>query len=111
MPKKLIVILGPTATGKSDLAVKLAKKFNGEIVSADSRQVYKGIDIGTGKITKKEMQGVPHYLLDVANPKKIFTVVQYRKLAIPAINKIQEKKKIPILCGGTGFISNQWLTE
>jgi tRNA dimethylallyltransferase len=103
MKKKLIVILGPTASGKSEMAIKLAKKFNGEIVSADSRQVYKGMDIGTGKVTKKEMKGIPHYLLDVANPKRRFTVVQYRKLALKAIDKIFKKGKIPILCGGTGF--------
>ncbi|MCD6528047.1 tRNA (adenosine(37)-N6)-dimethylallyltransferase MiaA [bacterium] len=101
--KKLIVILGPTASGKTKLAVKLAKKFKGEIISADSRQVYKEMDIGTDKITKREMQGVPHYLLDVASPKRRFTVAQYRKLAMEAINKIFKKKKIPILCGGTGF--------
>jgi len=103
MEKKLIVILGPTASGKSDLAVKLAKKFNGEIISADSRQVYKGMDIGTGKITKKEMKGIPHHLLDVASPKKPFTVVQYQKLALKAIDKIFKKSKIPIICGGSGF--------
>ena len=100
---KLITILGPTASGKSELAIKLAKKFNGEIVSADSRQVYKSLDIGTGKVTKKEMKGIPHHLLDVASPKRRFTVAQYRKLALKAINKIQKKNKIPILCGGTGF--------
>ena len=81
MKPLVIVILGPTATGKSELAVKIAKKIKGEIISADSRQVYKGLDIGTGKITKKEMKGVPHYLLDVANPKKKFTVAKYKKLA------------------------------
>lgn len=103
MGKKLIVILGPTASGKSSLAIKLAKKFKGEIVSADSRQVYKGMNIGTGKVTKKEMLGVPHYLLDVASPKKKFTVVQYRKLALKALDKIQRKNKILFLVGGTGF--------
>jgi tRNA dimethylallyltransferase len=103
MTKKIIVILGPTASGKSEMAVKLAKKFDGEIVSADSRQVYKEMDIGTGKVTKKEMQGIPHYLLDVASPKRRFTVVQYRKLALKAIEKILKKRKIPIICGGTGF--------
>ena len=101
--KKIIVVLGPTASGKSDLAVRLAKKFNGEIISADSRQVYRGMDIGTGKITKKEMEGIPHYLLDVASPKRKFTVVQYRKLAKSAINKILKKGKVPIICGGTAF--------
>jgi len=100
---KIIVILGPTASGKSDLAVKIAKKFNGEVISADSRQVYKGLDIGTGKITKKEMREVPHHLLDIAGPKRKFTVVQYRKLALKAIDEIFKKGKIPILCGGTGF--------
>ena len=103
MIKKLIVILGPTASGKSALAIKLAKKFRGEIISADSRQVYKGLDIGTGKITKKERRGIPHHLLDVASPKKRFTVVQYQKLALKAIEKIFKNGKIPILCGGTGF--------
>ena len=101
--QKVIVILGPTSSGKSELAVKIAEKFNGEIISADSRQVYKGMDIGTGKITKKEMKGVPHHLLDVANPKTRFTVVQYRKLALKAMDKIFEKNKISIICGGTGF--------
>lgn len=101
--KKLIVILGPTSSGKTSLSIKLAKKFNGEIVSADSRQVYKGLDIGSGKITKKEMAGIFHYLLDVANPKRKFSVAQYQKLAKKAIKKIQNKKKIPFLVGGTGF--------
>lgn len=100
---KLIVILGPTASGKTVFSVKLAKKINGEIVSADSRQVYREMNIGTGKVSKKEMEGVPHYLLNVANPNRKFTVAQYKKLAIRAINKILKKGKIPILCGGTGF--------
>jgi tRNA dimethylallyltransferase len=100
---KLIVIAGPTASGKSDLAVWLAKKINGEIISADSRQVFIGMDIGTGKITKKEMQSIPHYLLDVASPKRRFTVTRFQKLANFAIKKILKKNKIPIICGGTGF--------
>jgi len=87
MLKKLIVIAGPTASGKSALAVKLAQKFDGEVVSADSRQVYRGMDIGSGKITKKEMQKIPHYLLNVASPRSTFTVVKYRQLAIAAIKK------------------------
>ncbi len=100
---KLLVIVGPNASGKSDLAVKLAKKFNGEVVSADSRQVYKGMDVGTGKITKEKMQGIPHHLLDVASPKRRFSVAQFQKKAIETIKKIQKKGKLPILCGGTGF--------
>jgi len=106
---KVIVILGQTSTGKSDLAVRLAQKIGGEIISADSRQVYKGLNIGTGKITKKEMKGIPHHLLDVANPKRParrggkFTVVEYQKLAISAMADIVKRNKIPIICGGTGF--------
>ncbi len=100
---KLIVILGQTSTGKSDFAVEIAKKVGGEIISADSRQVYKGMDLGTGKITKKEMQGVPHHLLDVANPKKVFSVSDYKLLADKKIKEILKRGKVPILCGGTGF--------
>lgn len=101
--KKIIVILGQTASGKSDLAVRLAKRFKGEVISADSRQVYKGMDIGTGKITKKETKGVPHYLLDIASPKRQFTVAQYKGKALKAIDKIYNRGRIPIICGGTGF--------
>lgn len=104
MPKpKLIVVCGPTATGKSDLAVEIAKNIGGEIISADSRQVYTGLDLGTGKITKREMRGVPHYLLDVADPKRQFSVARYMKLTDKAIKDIIKRGKTPILCGGTGF--------
>ena len=100
------MILGQTATGKSDLAVKIAVRLgrdNSEIISADSRQVYKGLDIGTGKITKKEMKSVPHHLIDVINPKNKFTVVEYKKLAEEKIKDILSRNKLPIICGGTGF--------
>lgn len=101
---KIIVILGPTASGKSDLAVELAQKCAGEIISADSRQVYKGLDIGSGKITRKEMKGVPHHLLDVANPRgKNFTVADFKKLADKKIAEVLARGNMPILCGGTGF--------
>lgn len=100
---KIIVVLGPTATGKSDLAVALAKEFNGEVISADSRQVYKGLDIGSGKITKKEMQRVPHYLLDVVSPKSTFTVAHFKKQSEKIIKDIITRGKTPIICGGTGF--------
>ena len=101
--QKIIVILGPTASGKSDLAVNLALKHNGEIISADSRQIYKGMNIGTGKITKKEMQGIPHYLLDIASPKTQLSVAHFQKQAQLAIKKILAKGKTPIICGGTGL--------
>lgn len=101
---KIIVILGQTATGKSDFAVEVAKKINGEIISADSRQVYKGMDLGTGKVTKKEMGGIPHFMLDVISPKnKTFSVSQFQKMANKKIKEILDKKNIPIVCGGTGY--------
>ena len=99
----LITIVGPTASGKSALAVKLVRRFGGEIISADSRQVYKGLDIGSGKITKKEMMDVPHHLLDVASPTRTFSVDRYQKFAIKAIRSIQRRGKLPILVGGTPF--------
>lgn len=101
--KKLIVILGPTATGKSDLAVKLAKKFNGEIISADSRQVYREMNIGTAKITKEEMLGIPHYMINIVNPNQKFTLAQFQKKAIKIIKDIQKRNRIPFLVGGTGL--------
>ncbi len=97
----MVVIVGPTASGKSDLGVVLARKFGGEIVSADSRQVYKGLDIGAGKITKAQMRNVPHYLLDVALPSRRFSVSQYQKLALKAIASIHAKHKVPFLVGGS----------
>ncbi len=100
---KLLIVLGPTSAGKSDLAVMLAKEFNGEIISADSRQVYKGLDIGSGKITKTEMRNVPHYLLSVTSPKKQFSVALFKKKAERAIVDILRRNKLPIICGGTGF--------
>lgn len=141
---KILVIVGPTASGKSALAVRLALEMNArsknrprirgagkpsleayksydesgtgapqrrrwgdfagaEIISADSRQIYKGLDIGTGKITKREMKGVPHHMLDVASPKKVFTAHDYVEKARPILEKILKEGKTPIICGGTGF--------
>lgn len=101
--KKIIVILGPNASGKSNLGVFLAKKIKGKIISADSRQVYKNLNIGSGKITKKEMRSIPHYCLDIANPKKVFTAYDYKKCAREAMQKIWRESKTPIIVGGTGF--------
>ena len=111
MKIKVIAIVGPTATGKSDFAVQYAKDNNGEIISADSRQVYKGMNIGTGKITKKEMQGIPHYLLDIENPKKHFNVEKFKVLAEKKIIEINNRKKLPIICGGTGFYIDSLLNN
>ncbi len=101
--RPLLAIVGPTASGKSRLAVSLAKRFNGEVISADSRQVYRGLDIGSGKITRRAMQGVPHHLLNVASPRRTFSVAQYQRLALKALKGIWQRGKLPILCGGTGF--------
>lgn len=101
--QKLLVIVGPTSSGKTALSIQLAKKYNGEIISADSRQVYKEMNLGTGKVTKKEMAGIPHHLLDVANPKNKFTNSDFCELAEKAIEDIFARGKVPIICGGTGF--------
>ena len=103
MKTKIVVIVGPTAVGKSDFAVKYATDNNGEVISADSRQVYIGLDIGTGKITEDEMRGVPHHLLDVASPQEKFNVEKFKNLAQQAITDIVSRGKLPIICGGTGF--------
>ncbi|MCK5044811.1 tRNA (adenosine(37)-N6)-dimethylallyltransferase MiaA [Candidatus Parcubacteria bacterium] len=99
----LIVILGPTASGKTDLAIKLAKQFNGEIVSADSRQIYQGMDIGTAKPSKKQLSQVPHHLIDIIKPNKAFNAAVYKKMAVKAIKDIQKRGKVPFLVGGTGL--------
>lgn len=103
MKKKVLVLVGPTSSGKSALAVNLARTFNGEVISADSRQVYKGLDIGTGKVTKREMKGVPHHLLDVVSPKKMFTARDFVQRAARVIDDITARGKLPIVAGGTGF--------
>src|SRR3989338_5727067 len=98
---KIIVILGPTSSGKTKLAVMLARKFNGEIVSADSRQVYRGMDIGTSKDLAE--YSVPYHLIDVASPKSGFDLARYQKLAFRAIDDILSRSKLPILTGGSGL--------
>lgn len=103
LKKPLIVLTGPTAVGKTRLSIALAKAVDGEIISADSMQVYKYMDIGSAKITKEEMEGAPHYLIDVLDPKEEFHVVRFQEMAKKAMAKIYAKGKIPILTGGTGF--------
>lgn len=100
---KVLVIVGQTSTGKSDLAVELAKKFDGEVISADSRQVYKGLNISTGKITIAEMRGITHHLIDIIEPNKVFNMASWKDLATKAIEEILNRNKLPIIVGGTGF--------
>jgi len=98
-----LIITGPTGVGKSKIAVELALKINGEIISTDSMQIYKGMDIGTYKIKKEEMKGVKHYMLDIVSPDENFTVADFKKLAEKYMDEIKQKGKIPILAGGTGL--------
>jgi tRNA dimethylallyltransferase len=101
--QKIVIIVGPTASGKTALAVDIACTFQGEVISADSRQVYKGLEIGTGKVTKKEMKGVPHHLLDIVSPSRVFTADDFVKKGRKAIAAIVKAGKLPIVAGGTGF--------
>lgn len=121
LKNKVIVILGPTASGKSEVAIRLAKKLDGEVISADSRQVYRGMDIGTGKIARDfsgpkakiknqkskyfiyYSSGVPHYMIDIVGPKTDFNVAKFKKKAEKVIEDILKREKVPIICGGTGF--------
>lgn len=106
MKNKLIVIAGTNASGKSGLGIELAKKYGASIISADSRQVFKGLDLGSGKVTFEEMQGVRHYLLDVAEPNDFFSLSQYQKLAYEAIDEVISSGTLPFLVGGTGLYIN-----
>ena len=103
MKGKLIVIMGTNASGKSALGVELAKKYGGEIVSADSRQVFRGLDLGSGKITEEETKGVPHHLIDVCDPGDFFSMADFQRLAYEAIDGILARGKLPFLVGGTGL--------
>jgi tRNA dimethylallyltransferase len=100
---KIIVIVGQTGSGKTSLSLEIAKKFNGEVINADSRQVYKGLDIGTEKITKEEMYGIPHHLLDIKEPNEVYTAVQFAEDASLAITHIAHRGHLPIIAGGTFF--------
>ena len=103
MKQPLIVLTGPTAVGKTSLSISLAKAVNGEIISADSMQEYKKMDIGSAKIRSEEMQGIPHYLVDVLEPEEEFHIVKFQQMAKKAMEDIYSRGKIPILVGGTGF--------
>ena len=103
MKPKVIVIAGPTASGKTSLSIELAKKLNGEIISADSMQIYKDMDIGTAKVTKEEMQGIKHYLIDFVSPEERYSVSNFKKDAEEKIEEILVKGKVPIIAGGTGL--------
>ncbi len=101
--KPLVILTGPTAVGKTAISIKLAKLINGEIISADSMQVYNGMDIGTAKVTVEEMEGIPHHLVNILEPTEEFNVVLFKELALKAMEDIYSKNKIPIIVGGTGF--------
>ena len=103
MQQKLIVIEGTNASGKSTLGVELASLFNGEVISADSRQIYEGMDLGSGKITPSEMKGVPHHLLNVRKPGEFFSMADFQRLAYQAIDRIHSRGNVPFLVGGTGL--------
>lgn len=108
---KIIVIYGPTACGKTRLSLEVAKYTNSEIVSADSRQIYRGLDIGTGKITQAETEWIPHHMIDIIDPSITFSMVDFANHALPIIADIARKGKIPILCGGTGLYIDSILYE
>lgn len=106
MKNKILIIAGPTAVGKTSLSIKLAKELNGEIVSTDSMQIYKYMDIGSAKITKEEMEGIPHHMIDVVDPSISFSVAEYKEIATKCIDDIISRNKLPILVGGTGLYIN-----
>lgn len=106
MKQKLLIIAGPTGVGKTELSIKLAKLLNGEVISADSMQIYKYMDIGSAKVTKDEMQGIKHHMIDVVLPSENFTVVDYKNMAENEINNVIEQNKLPIIVGGTGLYIN-----
>lgn len=103
LKEKVVVLIGPTAVGKTNLSIELAKKFDGEIISGDSMQIYKGMDIATAKISKEEMQGVPHHLIDILEPDESFSVAQFQELVRKKITEITSRGKVPFIVGGTGL--------
>ena len=108
---KLVVVLGSTATGKSKLGIELAKLFNGEVISADSMQVYKGLDIITNKVTQEESTQVKHHLIDVVSPNEEFTVVDFKKKALGVIEDLSQKGCLPVVVGGTNYFIESLLWD
>lgn len=103
MKKNVVAIMGPTAVGKTKLSIELAKRFNGEIISGDSMQVYKGLDIGTAKIKQEEMQSIPHFMLDIREPDEEFSAADFKELVQQYITDITARGKLPIIVGGSGL--------
>ncbi|WML46503.1 tRNA (adenosine(37)-N6)-dimethylallyltransferase MiaA [Neobacillus sp. PS3-40] len=103
LKQKLLVIIGPTAVGKTKLSIELAHRFNGEIISGDSMQIYKGMDIGTAKIKAEEMEGIPHHLIDIRNPDESFSVAEFQELVREKVREISQRGKLPMIVGGTGL--------
>ena len=108
---KIVVVYGPTACGKTALSIEIAQLLNSEIISTDSRQNYRYMDIGTGKITPEEMQWIPHHMIDIINPDQRFSVVDYRERAQPILEELWSKQKIPVLCGGTWLYIDSLIYE
>lgn len=109
MKDKIIVVCGPTASGKTSLSIEIAERFNGEVISADSVSIYRGLNVGSAKPTIEERRGIPHHMLDVVDPNEEFSVSDYEKMALEAINDVLKRGKLPIICGGTGFYINSVL--
>ena len=109
--KPLLILAGPTAVGKSDISVKVAKALGGECISADSIQVYKGLNIGSGKITEEEMEGIPHHLLDILNPEEDYDASAFQRMAREKVEEIYRRERLPILVGGTGFYIQAMLRD
>lgn len=110
MPPKILVIVGPTASGKTRMAVELAQRHNGEVISADSMQIYRTMDIGTAKPTQEEMGGIPHHMIDVADPEEDFSVARYVEMAAQCVDDVLERGKLPIVAGGTGLYIDSLLS-
>lgn len=106
--KKVLVIVGPTAVGKTALSIQLAQKYHGEIISGDSMQIYRQLDIGTAKVTKEEMAGIPHHLIDIRAMTETYSAADFQQMGREAIETIQQQGKLPIIVGGQGYTSKRF---